>query len=208
MHNLGNLLAPLRLYADLLERGALPASAQANVGEEMRRVVDRIMQMISLIGELDAPAYTSPIRPRVVIDRVVETLPPGWQDRVDVDVCPGCPEVLGDVGQLVLAIQLLCDNSIEALRERNGALTLSARTHPNEAGVVVLEVRDAGRGIPSDMVPRVCDAFVTTKPPSLGAGLGLSVVSSIVARHKGALHLSSEVDAGTTVRIDLPRASR
>ncbi|MFP3914496.1 MAG: sensor histidine kinase [Actinomycetota bacterium] len=82
-----------------------------------------------------------------------------------------------------------------------GTVTLRAR--PEGEGVVV-EVEDDGDGIPSQDIPRIFDAFFTTKPPGSGTGLGLSISHKIVVLdHRG--DISVESRPGQTVfRVFLP----
>jgi signal transduction histidine kinase len=67
---------------------------------------------------------------------------------------------------------------------------------------VLIEVHNWGDPIPPQLLPLVTQPFVTTK--ANGCGLGLTVVSQIVAAHQGTFAIESSVDAGTTVRIQLP----
>lgn len=72
---------------------------------------------------------------------------------------------------------------------------------------VVVEVVDTGTGIPPDVLPKIWDAFFTTKPDGAGTGLGLATVRGIVLGHHGFVQVETEVGKGTTFRIFLP-ASR
>ncbi len=70
---------------------------------------------------------------------------------------------------------------------------------------------DTGIGIPADETERVFSRFfrgghALTQQIS-GTGLGLNIVSSIVAAHEGTVALESEVGAGSTFRVTLPRRS-
>jgi two-component system, cell cycle sensor histidine kinase and response regulator CckA len=69
-----------------------------------------------------------------------------------------------------------------------------------------LEVTDTGPGITPDVLARMFDAFFTTKgaAPRRGAGLGLSVVQSVVDDHRGYLVVDSTVGHSTTFNIYLP----
>ena len=67
-------------------------------------------------------------------------------------------------------------------------------------------VADTGTGIEAEFLPRVFDAFATTKNPT-GTGLGLWVVDEIVRKHKGRISIRSRTDSrhrGTVVSIFLP----
>ena len=67
-----------------------------------------------------------------------------------------------------------------------------------------LKVRDHGTGIPADLLERVMNPFVTTKPAGVGTGLGLSISFEIAKKHGGTLSVASEHGAWTEVTIDLP----
>ena len=70
----------------------------------------------------------------------------------------------------------------------------------------MIEVADAGVGIPPDVLPRVFEPFFTTKPVGEGTGLGLFVCQGIVTEMGGEITAESEVGKGTTFRVTLPAA--
>jgi signal transduction histidine kinase len=87
-----------------------------------------------------------------------------------------------------------------------GSGRLVLRTARDGDDAVVVEVQDAGPGIPEDAQPHVFQAFFTTKAPGQGSGLGLDGAQRIVAqRHGGALSFTTGRD-GTTFRVRLPVA--
>ena len=72
------------------------------------------------------------------------------------------------------------------------------------AGEIAVSFRDEGPGIAPDNLPRVFDAFFTTKPPGQGTGLGLAIAQGIVAEHGGRIEVDSQLGAGTTFTVLLP----
>ena len=70
---------------------------------------------------------------------------------------------------------------------------------------VVVSVSDTGIGMPDSVKAKVFDPFFTTKPIGKGTGLGLSMVYGFVRQSGGHVAISSEVGAGTTVQLYLPR---
>lgn len=78
------------------------------------------------------------------------------------------------------------------------------RTSGRADGRAVLEIKDAGVGIPREVVARVFDPFFTTKSVGDGTGLGLSVAQNIIRSMGGSSEIDSEVEIGTVVRVILP----
>lgn len=80
-----------------------------------------------------------------------------------------------------------------------------------EDGECVFRVVDSGDGIPARHMPHLTEPFYRVDPgrsrDSGGTGLGLSIVKRSVSRHKGRLHISSEVGKGTSIRIEFPDES-
>lgn len=99
------------------------------------------------------------------------------------------------------AMTNLVDN---ALRHGGDGMTrITVRTALSDAGVAVT-VQDDGIGIPADRSEAAFRRFSQLRNGE-GTGLGLSIVEQVVRRHHGSVQLL-ECAAGTTIRIELPRA--
>jgi two-component system sensor histidine kinase HydH len=105
---------------------------------------------------------------------------------------------LVDPAQLRQALDNLVRNAVEATPE-GGRVSLAAR---RESGGHAIEVRDTGRGIEPDHVPRIFDLYFTTKAE--GTGVGLAVTQQIVAAHGGTIEVDSRPGAGTTMTVRVP----
>ena len=85
---------------------------------------------------------------------------------------------------------------------KGGSILIQAEARGTEA---TLLVRDTGRGIPEEDVPRVFDRFWHAKKGNRsGVGLGLSIVKGLVDAHGGRLWVESTVGTGTTFYFTLP----
>jgi len=69
---------------------------------------------------------------------------------------------------------------------------------------LLLSVSDNGPGIPPEILPKIFQAYFSTKRAKQGTGLGLSIVQRLVREAKGALHVHSEPGQGATFSIYLP----
>ncbi|WP_335505255.1 sensor histidine kinase [Bacillus sp. JJ722] len=68
-------------------------------------------------------------------------------------------------------------------------------------------VSDSGIGIDSTQLPHIYDRFYRTEPFRVekeSTGLGLNIVKSIIARHKGSIHVESEKGKGTIFIVNIP----
>jgi PAS domain S-box-containing protein len=120
-----------------------------------------------------------------------------------------------DQNQLENAILNLVINARDAMPD-GGTVTIEtynlAVTDLDGTGVapgdyVALLVRDTGIGMPPDVKARAFDPFFTTKPLGQGTGLGLSMIYGFVRQSDGYVKIDSDIGAGTTVRIILPRVA-
>jgi signal transduction histidine kinase len=82
---------------------------------------------------------------------------------------------------------------------RNGKVELSAALAGDRVEVTV---HDTGNGIPTDQLERIFDRFYRS-PDSPGSGLGLPIAKSLIEAHGGAMTATSDVGAGTTIRLTL-----
>jgi signal transduction histidine kinase len=69
---------------------------------------------------------------------------------------------------------------------------------------VILSIKDCGKGIPQEFLPKLFDPFFTTRKGN--TGLGLSIVRHIVEIHQGSVFaLNNTPDPGATFQVVLPR---
>jgi CheY-like chemotaxis protein len=114
-----------------------------------------------------------------------------------------------DSGQISQVINNLCVNASQATNEK-GKITIRISAHrvrrkrdllaPGPYARIV--VQDNGPGIPADILPRIWDAYFTTK--ASGSGLGLATCHSIIRRHQGSISVTSSPGKGTRFTILIP----
>jgi signal transduction histidine kinase len=83
---------------------------------------------------------------------------------------------------------------------------LNVESMDNTAPLVRFWVRDTGPGIAPEVLPKIFQPYFTTKGPRQGTGLGLNIVQRLIKEGNGALHVHTQLGAGTTFAIYLPGA--
>jgi PAS domain S-box-containing protein len=225
-HDFNNLLMIILGSLQLLARRLPMADARA------ARLMDAAMQGArrgaALTTRLLAFARQQeltpvPLAPRDVFGSVRPMLTHllGASIRIEEEFAPDLWNLCADPNQLELALLNLAANARDAM-PAGGRLKLAARnativdaasgfhgahTQPEAppGEYAVLAVSDTGTGMNEAALARAADPFFTTKGPGKGTGLGLSMVHGFVMQSGGAMRLSSQPGAGTTVELWLPR---
>jgi two-component system NtrC family sensor kinase len=132
---------------------------------------------------VDLVRHTSPSRRNDVVERYPEA-------HVFVE---------GSGAELKQALVNLLTNALQAM-PGGGAATLEIT---REGRWAVAAVADEGEGIPPEELPRLFDAFYTTRDGS-GSGLGLPVTRAIAELHGGSLTVDTTVERGARLVLRLP----
>jgi PAS domain S-box-containing protein len=119
---------------------------------------------------------------------------------IRMDLTTDLPKITADRVQLQQVLMNLMLNSIEAMKETGGVLTVS--TGRGEGGQVLISISDTGVGLPAERADEIFNAFFTTKPQ--GSGMGLAISRSIVESHGGRLWATPHNGRGATFHFTLP----
>jgi two-component system, sensor histidine kinase and response regulator len=80
---------------------------------------------------------------------------------------------------------------------------LNVESFDNTPPLVMISVCDGGPGIPPETLPKIFQAYFSTKGSRQGTGLGLNIVQRLVKEARGALHVHTQVGKGTTFAVYL-----
>jgi len=168
--------------------------------ERLRRVLDDLLAVAR--GADDLAVRSEPVFLPDVIDAVRSRIT--GLGHADIEIQAPPPDVvLGDQARIEQTLLNLLKNAVEHNPEGT-RVVLATRV---EGDQIVFSVSDNGAGIPSDLLPRVFEPFVSSRDASADriAGLGLAVVQSLTRAQGGSANLDSGA-WGTRVEIRLPRA--
>jgi signal transduction histidine kinase len=229
-HEINTPIGIANTAASLIARGvASPALARAatdpdakveleDIAEAVRLLesnVARASRLIQSFKSLSVAEASEQIEshslPQVVAEAVDLFSPNARRARLDVRVvAEGLPAEAhawtGRRGHLTQVLLNLLTN-VERYAYPDGAGGVVEIRLTLEAGSVSVSVRDSGRGIAPDDLPRVFDPFFTTGRGRGGSGLGMAIVRNLVTAGLGGnVGIESELGVGTVVTVTLPRA--
>jgi signal transduction histidine kinase len=153
----------------------------------------------------------------LVTATVRESFPKAGIVGIHLETTPGLPGVAADASKLRRALSELLENSVHHQPEGGDIYVTTGRwgdeereTHPElvlpgsagREGVIRIDVRDTGPGIPQENKARLFTPFFTTR--SKGMGLGLSIVKGIVDAHQGVITEIGREGEGAHFLILLP----
>lgn len=211
-HEIKNPLTPIRLSAERLRHKYLPT-----MNEEESQLLDRathtIVQQVENMKELVkafaeyARAPQLELRPvdlNALINEVLELYRSSPRPLLlEVNLDPQIRQISADSGRIRQLIHNLVKNAIEAV-EGEGDLRIKVETRrlDGEVPQVELSVSDNGPGIPAEVLDKIFEPYVSTKPK--GDGLGLAIVKKIVEEHNGTLWAENLPGGGARFNVRLP----
>lgn len=163
--------------------------------DRCRTILDRMAITAGRVAG-EAPEQIDALRlMRVTLDE----LPAG--ESVDVTWGPDAQHatLTAPVTALAQAIRAVVQNALDA-----SPADEIVRIHARRGRLLTLAVRDAGPGMPPEVLARVGEPFFTTKQPGQGMGLGLFLARSVFERLGGDMKITSAAGEGTLVEIRLP----
>jgi signal transduction histidine kinase len=108
-----------------------------------------------------------------------------------------------DLSQCVVNIDPVSVHQIVSNLVRNAVDAARSTVHVRlQDGVI--QIQDDGDGVPAELIPKLYEPFVTTKPPGEGTGLGLFVTSSLVETIGATMDFDTSED-GTVVTVTIPK---
>lgn len=212
-HEMKTPLASLLGYSRMLRVGwAGLGEAQReeffDVLEQQGRRLHRMIEDLLETARIDAgiPSLRrEPLDLVALVGRAVATVA-GMAERrrISIEAPSDNLGVYGDASAIEHVLTNLLENAIKYTQDGT-SIAVVVSEHDTEVHVAVT---DEGSGVDPDDIPHVFDRFRRGNGVVSGVGLGLHIVRSLIAAHKGRVWVESQPGEGATFTFALPRRSR
>jgi nitrogen fixation/metabolism regulation signal transduction histidine kinase len=209
-HEIKNPLTPIQLSAERMEhklQGKLPEAEAEMVKRSTAIIVNQVAALKSMVDDFSEYARAARLRAEPIslnsLVREVLGLYESMGVRIVSELEPMMPKIRGDETLLRQVLHNLMQNALDALSGVEKPQIL-VKTERAPSGVR-LSISDNGSGFDDNLLSRVFEPYVTSKPK--GTGLGLAIVKKIIEEHQGQVQAMNVPPHGASVSIVLPLAA-
>lgn len=209
-HELRTPLTAVQILTDtMVERSARGVPVESDIVHELEAALRRAREMINQLlklAEIESgreQRTVTNVELRNMLMNVVSTLMP-LATRKGMEVLAysdGVAEVIAAPVDVHTLFSVLVDN---ALRYGPAGSAVEIELH-TDGPIAVLDVRDHGRGIPAEVLPRIYDRFFRMASQATeGSGLGLAIAKAIADRYGYTLTISNHPSGGVRAQVGMP----
>ncbi|MAN85811.1 MAG: ATP-binding protein [Algoriphagus sp.] len=214
-HEIMNSIAPISSLAGTL-KGELENQLEKNEGLNPSDLEDYLMGITTIekrseglisfvsdfrsLAHIPAPKFSS-----IRISNLFEQLETLLHHQIQAgeihlikEIDPEELILFGDQTQIEQVMINLTQNAIQAVEDSDEKI-IRLRAFIDEAGKIIIEVCDTGKGIEEEALGKIFIPFFTTKKK--GSGIGLSLSKQIMRRHKGNIQVRSTIGEGTVFKL-------
>jgi two-component system nitrogen regulation sensor histidine kinase NtrY len=205
-HEVKNPLTPITLSAQRLKRKYAGRLNDSVFDECTRTIIEHVELIRNLVNEFAAFARfpTASLRPDNLAEIIMDTIALYKEGHLqccfNINIQENIPQINIDREQIKRVLINLIDNAISATKGL-GIIDISV-THDPILKMIRLEIADNGPGISDEEKTRLFEPYFSTK--KAGMGLGLAIVNSIIADHKGMIQIQDHQPRGAKFVIELP----
>lgn len=225
-HNFNNIITAINGYISLIESDVESKQKQFDYIEEIKEIKKAAERATKLTSQLLTVSRRQSSNPEIldvklVVKDMINMIKSIAGENIEIITeLKSQHKIKADQNQIEQMILNFIANSRDALNsckiDRPKKITIEMDDffvtkdyseqylEVKEGEYVILSFSDNGIGIPDNIKDKIFDPFFTTKESGKGSGLGLSTVYGIIKQNNAAIHVYSEVDKGTTIKVFWP----
>ena len=215
-HEINNPLASVAGYAedmlDLIhEKRALGPDELNEMEEALTTIIEQSQRCKEITRNLlnfarQGELEIIPTKLNALLEKTLFLIEPdikAYGIKIIKDFQPNLPAVETNPAQIQQVFLNILKNGIDAVGSmgKRGTLEVISRSHN---GVVKVEFKDNGKGIPKKHLNNIFTPFFTTKPPGSGTGLGLSISQRIMKKLRGSIEVQTQAGRFTSFIVNVP----
>jgi len=202
-HEVRNPLMIIKGALRTLDRKGATAADVRDAAKDIDEEIERLNSLVNDVLDVARPIRFDPAPADInaVCRDAVQAASAGRVNGpVSLSLAPALPELVTDSERLRTVLVNLLTNADHAIEGRPAASVTLITQQIGDRRVAVT-IRDTGKGIAEDDLPRIFDPYFTTR--RAGTGLGLAIAKNIVEGLGGSISVATRPGAGTDFRIDI-----
>jgi signal transduction histidine kinase len=206
-HELNNPLAVISGRAQMLIAGEADETRQ----QILKQIVEKTKDIEEIVGQL--MCYARPpaakirtVSPFIVINNCLEKVNARYlSEPVDIHLenIENLSDIEVDAEQLAESLAQLIYNALESYESGNGPVQIIGEEKTKSVEIII---KDYGCGMSEEILAKAAEPFFSDKPAGRQRGMGLSIATGLLKNNNCTIKIESRPDAGTTIRINLPKA--
>jgi signal transduction histidine kinase len=202
-HEVRNPLMIIKGALRTMDKDGASTADVRDAAKDIDEEIDRLNSLVNDVLDVARPIRFDPA-PTVINGVCRDAVQAASASRsnapVQMDLARSLPDLVTDSERLRTVLINLLQNADHAIEGKAGA-TVTLITQQVADRKVAITIRDTGKGIPEDDLPRIFDPYFTTR--RAGTGLGLAIAKNIIEGLGGSISVTTRQGAGTDFRVDL-----
>jgi len=206
-HEIKNPLTPIQLSAERVQNKIINKLNEADkelLNKSTNTIIKQVDALKLMVNEFAEYSRTpSVVRKTINIAELIDEISYLYSDN-NIEIKKNYPkkikEIKIDENKFRQVLVNIFDNSKAATENiKNPKIIITVK---NNKKSIMLKIEDNGIGIPTEIIDKIYEPYVTSK--KTGTGLGLAIVNKIIEEHSGNIEIKNTKPNGVCILITLP----
>jgi signal transduction histidine kinase len=203
VHEIKNPVQILMMQMEIVNSGRAKGDWLGMLSTQIKRLSEITRRLMNFSRSMDEDYGNDIVDLNKEIKFILDIISHDFHNNniaAELNLAETLPSIKGSINHLQQVFLNLLINARDAM-PTGGTVTVTTEVKDFKA---YIHFTDSGTGIAPENMPKLFNAFFTTKEAGKGTGLGLAICQKIISNHNGEIKVKSEIDKGTTFSIILP----